>query len=341
MPNEPFSPAANPRAKLALVSFDSLGDGLIYLMMAENLRQNGFDITCYGQIAYQMRHWLPQLNIEPYPEPLQFEATFDAYDLAIVSPPRFVRNKMDAPYTEKLAQKYILICQKTPESWCFDHTERIKTTRNTQIFEQLKGLLNSSGSIRFKAFTDENVVEMCVQYLREKMQLTKVSKTLALTPPVGLQHRRFLKRIVVCPDSAGPEQKNWSPTSFIKLCYALQARGYAPEIVVAPNHHAEWLAMPGNSFHTPCFPDIGQLCAYLYESAVVIANDSGNGHLASFLNIPTITLYRKRNPRFHWRPDWGRSLVVCPRFTLPWFGGALWKPFLRRSQILAALEKLI
>ena len=31
----------NAKARIALVSFSSLGDGLIYLMMAENLRLNG------------------------------------------------------------------------------------------------------------------------------------------------------------------------------------------------------------------------------------------------------------------------------------------------------------
>ena len=47
------APAGKPR--IALVAFSSLGDGLIYLMMAENLRLNGFAVTYFGNIGYQLR----------------------------------------------------------------------------------------------------------------------------------------------------------------------------------------------------------------------------------------------------------------------------------------------
>ncbi|MDQ5942536.1 MAG: hypothetical protein QG572_1352 [Pseudomonadota bacterium] len=52
--------APTPKARIALVAFSSLGDGLIYLMMAENLRLNGFSVTYFGNIGHQLRAWLPQ-----------------------------------------------------------------------------------------------------------------------------------------------------------------------------------------------------------------------------------------------------------------------------------------
>lgn len=330
-----------PRPSVALVAFDSLGDGLIYLMIAENLRRNGYDVTCYGNIAYQMRRWLADLKVKAYPERDGFESAFDGYDLVIASPPQFLRDTMDEQKTEALRQKWLLICQKTPESWRFDHTARLKHTLGAAAFEQLHGLMDCSGSIRFKRFGDESAVEMTLQYMRERMHLKAVGKEVRLSPPEGLQFRRNRKRIVVSPDSAGPEIKDWTPASFIALCHRLQARGYDPEIVVAPKHHERWAKMTGNVFATPCFPDIDRLCAHLYESGAVIANDSGNGHLASFLGIPVVTIYRKKNPLFHWRPDWGPGVVVCPALTIPWPGGALWKPFVRPTEVISALEKIL
>jgi hypothetical protein len=47
---QPFS---GNKARIALVFFDSLGDGLIYLMIANNLQNNDFNVTCYGNVAYQ------------------------------------------------------------------------------------------------------------------------------------------------------------------------------------------------------------------------------------------------------------------------------------------------
>jgi ADP-heptose:LPS heptosyltransferase len=168
-----------------------------------------------------------------------------------------------------------------------------------------------------------------------------VTKTLAIKPPAGFLHRRYHRRIVVSPDSNGSEKKNWRPGSFLALCRQLKARGFHPVIVVAPKHHAVWVAMKGNEFHTPRFDTIGALCGYLYESGCIVANDSGNGHLASFLGVPAVTIYRKRNPRFHWRPDWGPSIVVCPSFTLPGSRASLWKFLISPARIVATIERLM
>ncbi|MDR1996643.1 glycosyltransferase family 9 protein [Azonexus sp.] len=334
-------PEITAKPRIALVSFDSLGDGLIYLMIANNLQRNGFGVTCYGNVAYQMRAWLPDLDIQPYPPADQFETELAAYDLAIVSPPGFIRANMDATMTARLREKWLLVCQNPPASWRFDHTKRVRHSTTPDKFRQLEKLLDSSGSIaRFRPFTDESVVEMTLHYLQEKMHLKEVSKELPIVALEGLLYRRHRNRIIVSPDSAGPEKKDWRPASFLALCHRLQALGYAPEIVVAPKNHAAWAKMAGHTFATPRFDDIGTLAAHLYESGAVIANDSGNGHLASFLGIPVVTIYRKKNPRFHWRPDWAPGIVVCPTF-LPFPREKLWKVFVRPSQVIAALERLL
>lgn len=328
------------KSRIALVSFDSLGDGLIYLMIADNLQRNGFSVVCYGNIAHQMRNWLPQLDVRPYPAAAQMESELDAYDLAIVSPPSFIRERMDEATTARLREKWLLICQKTPESWRFDHTERIRNDAPAK-FQSLKGLLDCCGPIRFKQFTTESVVEITTQYMREKMHLATVRKTPPLVAPPELEHRRYPRRVIVSPDSAGPEKKNWRPSAYLKLCRKLQALGYTPEIIVAPKNHEAWKRMKGNTFNTPRFEDIAALSAYMYESGVVVANDSGNGHLASFLGIPVVTIYRKRNPLFHWRPDWEPGVVVCPAFSLPWKKETLWKHCISVSRVIGGIESLL
>jgi hypothetical protein len=348
--------------RIALVSFDSLGDSLIYLMVADNLRRNGFRVTLYGSVAHQMREWLPQLDIRPYPlSPTieGMEAELETYDLAIVSPPSFLRARMDEAVTARLREKWLLVCQKAPENWRFGATERLRGKLAPEKIQRLAKLYAANGSIRFKPFRDESVVEMMCAWLREELHLENVTKTPALQSPAELSFRKYPRRIVVSPDSAGPEKKDWRPVSFLALCRRLKARGFCPEIVVAPKHHAKWIEMTGNEFPAPRFDMIGALCAYLYESGCVVANDSGNGHLASFLGIPVVTIYRKPNPRFHWRPDFappisacgGKSpagrlpstghAVVCPPFAF--FGGKtwLWKYLVRPARVVAAVERLL
>ncbi|MCQ4315483.1 lipopolysaccharide heptosyltransferase family protein [Stutzerimonas zhaodongensis] len=332
---QPRASISRGDARVALISFDSLGDGLIYLMMADNLRANGYQIDCYGNIAYQLRDWLPQLNILPYPAPSAFEAAFEQYDFVIASPPSFLRRSFSETDLQRVRQKWALICQKTPQSWLHDHS----AAASPELAHQFGGLLSCAGPIRFKTFDQESVVEITLQYMRERMCLERLTKQVSLTPPSGLKHRRHPRRIVISPDSAGPEKKNWSPAGFLKLCQTLRDKGYEPHIVVAPNNHARWERLADGRFPTPRFPEIGALAAFLYESGFLVANDSGNGHLASFLGIPTVTLYRKKNPLFHWRPDWAPGVVICPSFTLPKLEGS-WRWFITPAMVLRAIENL-
>lgn len=323
-------------ARIALVSFDSLGDGLIYLMIAENLRANGYRVTCYGNIAAQLTSWLPQLEVRPYPQSECLQDAFDDYDFVIASPPSFLRRNLSDADVARLRKKWALICQKTPERWYYDHSE----TASPTLARQLGGLLSCAGSIRFRSFHDESVVEITLEYMRHRMGLDRLSKQVSITAPPGLVHRRYAQRIVVSPDSAGPEKKNWSASGFLKLCQRLVDRGYEPHIVVAPQHHARWERLAAGRFPAPKFPGVGALAAFLYESSLLVANDSGNGHLASFLGIPTVTIYRKKNPLFHWRPDWAPGRVICPKWTVPGIEGS-WRWFVTPEMTIKTVETLL
>jgi len=329
-----------PKARIALVAFNSLGDGLIYLMMAENLRLNGFAVTYFGNIGYQLRNWLPQFEIRPYPTEEEMDLALTGFDLVIMSPPQFLRDRMDPATTEAMRRKWLLICQKAPTDWHFDLTETKRAMLPAETFTGLAGLLGCGGSIRDRKYTTESVVDITLEYMRKRMGLTQLTRSVTLTPPPELQQRRHPRRVVVSPDSAWPQKKDWPPRAFLKLCRELQAQGDDPKIVVAPANHERWRKMPGNTFETPVFHDIGALAAYIYESGAVIANDSGNGHLSSFLGVPAVTIYRKRNPKFHWRPDWAPATVVCPRMTLPGFRGEIWKPFVGVRDVIAARRTL-
>ncbi|MBK8524404.1 MAG: hypothetical protein IPL58_09995 [Betaproteobacteria bacterium] len=203
--------APTPKARIALVAFSSLGDGLIYLMMAENLRLNGFAVTYFGNIGYQLRAWLPQFEIYPYPTAEEMDTALTGFDLVIMSPPQFLRDRMDPAMTDAMRRKWLLICQKTPDDWRFDLTEAKRATLPPETFAALQRLLDCGGSIRDREYTTESVVDITLEYLQKRMGLTQLTRTVALTPPTGLQLRRHARRIVVSPDSAWPQKKDWPP----------------------------------------------------------------------------------------------------------------------------------
>ena len=330
-----------PTAQIAIVSFESLGDSLIYTMMADNLRRNGYAITLFGNVPYQLKEWLPQLSIQAYPEAEKFYSTFDDYPLVLMSPSRKIRDSIGEIKLEDIRHRYVLLCQKAPKAWFYDHHSRLKQNLSAEVFQQVEHLLPAAGSINYRKFKKESVVDITLDYMREKMGLRTFSRNVELSPPKGLVFRKNKRRIIISPDSAWPEKKDWSPERFLKLCDVLAKANYEPIIVVGPNNHEIWRIKSNNRFPTLTFESIDKLAEFIYESGAVVANDSGNGHLASFLGLPVVTIYRKRNPYFHWRPDWSETKVVCPKIVLPGPKGSIWRPFIGVGRVKRALVKLL
>lgn len=330
-------------ARIALVSFNSLGDSLIYYMLAENLRQHGYEMTLYGDIAYQLREWMPQILIKPYPDFNALDRELSQYHHAIISPPQAFRQRLNEELLEHVRNHWQLLCQKAPPAWA---SEQLKHERQRvlpgKIFSQLAPLLDCGPSIRFKKFKDgSSLVDVVVAFMRERMKLTHAQGNVHLTPPPHLVYQRYPRRIIISPDSAWSDKKDWTPASFIKTARLLQQRGYQPVFTVAPVSHQKWDVILKGEFEHAKFSDIHQLASFVYESGAFIGNDSGGGHLASMLRVPVVTIYRKRNRHFCWRPAWGKGKVVIPRFVLPWFKGGIWRAFIRPADILLALESLL
>ncbi|GAB4289461.1 MAG: hypothetical protein Kow0083_02180 [Methylophaga sp.] len=314
------------QALVVLVSFDLLGDGILYLMMADNLRRNGFSMTLVGNIAHGLRDWVPQLRTLPYPDADDFEQSLEQYDLALVCPPSFIRDGMSEETLEILKQTAVLLCQKAPANWETEHESRLRKRYAPEIFEQFRQLSRISPTIRYKKFSDESVVEVMLAYMREKMGLYQVSAHVSINPPEELAYRRYLKRILVSPDSAWLEKKDWSAQGFMRVCDMLEHKGFQP---VAPHNHHQWLQRSCGRLEVPKFDSIAELAGYIYELGALIANDSGSAHLASFLNIPVVAIYRKSNPNY-WRP--GR--VFCPKMVLPGSNGRrIWRPYIRPATV--------
>jgi heptosyltransferase-3 len=325
---------------VGFVSYDSLGDSLIYLLMADNLRLNGLEITFYSNVAHQLKVWLPELTIKKLPDQELFETTLAQHDLAIVSPPVFLREKLTDDIVKKIREKWVLICHNAPNAWVYDHTERLKQILPAELMEQLVKLPSCGGAIRYKRFDKENVVDITLDFMANKMGLKYLSREISIAPPAHLNFRRNTKRIIVSPDSAWPEKKDWCSSAFIRLCRLLRKRGYQPIIVVAPQNHFIWTQLVNNEFEIPLFKNLGMLAEYVYESGLLIANDSGNGHLASMLGIPVVTIYRKSNQFFHWRPSWGKAVVVTPWMRLPFFNESLWRLFISPTRVLKHLKTI-
>ncbi|WP_321878013.1 glycosyltransferase family 9 protein [Paraburkholderia bannensis] len=178
-------------------------------------------------------------------------------------------------------------------------------------------------------------------FCRAEFGLTEVGTGNGLVPRTGLQHRRYGRRVVIHPE-ASTSDKRWLPHRFLRLARHLERRGYDVAFVMAPDELSRWDTLLLSRFAVHTFSNLDGLAGWLYESGWFIGNDSGVGHLAANLGVPTLSLFRRRAVAQRWRPAWGNAQVVLP---WQWLPGALlkerfWRETLTCSRVLSAFARM-
>lgn len=301
------------KKRAAVFSCLGIGDGLIALVLSNNLTLNGFEVTTFHPTLSSLQQWFPLTTIRPFPELRELQG-FD---------------HLFIPY-EKSPQMLSIIKE------CSAHYgEKTKifnpiATPNTDYPYWEVGKFD--GRI---PFTD-NLKRFC----ERELKLPKTTKECGIVPPVGITPRAHPKRIIIHPTSSRPG-KNWLPERFDQLANQLIKRGYEPVFVVGPNERPDW-----ERWNPPAFSTLSEVAAFVAESGGMIGNDSGIGHLASALGLPTVTLCRSRLAGNFWRPSWAPGTILYPPPFIPNLKGLrlrdrYWKELISVRRTLSALLQLL
>ena len=185
------------------------------------------------------------------------------------------------------------------------------------------------------------MAERFADFCRKELDLDDVDLANGVVAPADLLHRRHANRVVIHPE-ASTDDKRWPATQFVKLAQRLQRKGYEPHFVIAEHERDRWKDIDMFDVPAPVFADLGTLAAWVYESGYFIGNDSGIGHLASNLDIPTVSLFRRRGVSTRWRPAWGAVEIILPWQWVPTsrLKERLWKETLTCSRVLSAFVRM-
>jgi heptosyltransferase-2 len=113
--------------------------------------------------------------------------------------------------------------------------------------------------------------------------------------------------IVLCPVAVGRHQgkvKAWD--GFGRLCDELRAKDAAVVVCPGPGERDSALRATPNATMLP-ETNVGTFAALLAASQLVVANDSGSGHLAAAVGAPLVSVFGVTDPT-HTRP-WGTRAV--------------------------------
>lgn len=182
----------------------------------------------------------------------------------------------------------------------------------------------------------QNISEATSKLLR-----VSVDGSNGLTP---LPHRSG-GEIFIHPSSMNPK-KNWRAESFISLANLIK-RDYDVTFCVSPSEYPSWEWITAFGFSLPYFSSLVDLKNAMTRAECLIGNDSGLGHLASNLGIPTLTIGATKSQLRLWRPGWATNLMIVPTLPLPNFKGLnmafrdrYWPEFVSVNTVYKGFKKL-
>jgi len=298
---------------------NGLGDGVNCLVLSNNLHLNGWNVDTYQNTIGSMQNWFPHLSVHPYPKVEELSRILNAYDWFFV-----VHNDTD-PFVQQLIQEGK---RRIPEQLKVIYLYPSKNIVNEPYYSDC--LTDPSASIA------ENMRLFCEKILH----LPKISRNNGFIPPTGLVSRKYPKRIAIHPTSAR-ETRNWPKEKFLELAKYLKDDGFQP--VFIPGTKEGW---EESGFEIALFSNLDLLARYIYESGYLIGNDSGLGHLASALGVPTLTFCRRKTWANMWAPSFHKGVVVTPSSWIPNIRGLRlrdrhWKKFISVGKARRAFERLL
>jgi ADP-heptose:LPS heptosyltransferase len=134
---------------------------------------------------------------------------------------------------------------------------------------------------------------------------TAVAQILNSISQRGVGFHRAPNGSVVLHPGAGSAAKRWPVERFIELAARLRADGRPVRFVIGETECGQWTAQSiailrqAGEVKQPA--DYLQLLEALSSASLFIGNDSGPGHLAGIIGVPTLSLFGPTDPA-NWKP---------------------------------------
>jgi hypothetical protein len=259
---------------IAVVSSLGMGDGLILQVAAFQLRAQGYEVTTFNDHLASFGPWFGETRFAPQP---RLDETFDSFDAIF----------LQHDNTPKSKQIHAL---PLPVYTFYGSHQPAK-----------HGPLRDG--LDYVCDPNRTMVDNVREAVTMLFGASPISSENGLKPPPGLIHRKNGKRVIIHPTST-KEEKNWPQEKFLKVAHWLTHQGYEP-VFIAPSSGQEL-------WPSPPLPDLASLGSLIYESGFFLGNDSGPGHLASYLQIPHLIIAQDAKLMRLWRPGWMPGTILTP-----------------------------
>lgn len=282
--------------KIAIISYDKLGGSIAYLLFAENLRINHYDVTLFSDSIIDLENYL-NTKIKKFS---QFN--FKDYDIIIsdyVSP--LFKNANALKY-ELIARKCFIIGMKNiPE-------KIIKLNKELSIhvlkkFNTCNFIKRIPGNIVLD--NKESTINNTIESFSKRIGLNNT------TPQVYASYlgdENVNNKIAIFPFASSLE-RTWKLENYISLSNYLIELGYEIDFIIEKKNNCK-LTYYNKQLHILSFSSLLELSVYLKKTIAIISTDTGASHLGTILKVPTYTIIMDIKNSNHWLPGGKKSKFV-------------------------------
>lgn len=285
----------------------ALGDLTVYLRLAWLFSNAGARVTLVSDLLYTAKTCFPWLNIEKESCKVDYRKNSSEYDLVIACYEK---------YFDSTALDY--------KNIAFVTAKKISKKANIDGRSvEVKGMVYNGATRPFCLNSDAGIT--MVQWVDRYVFDVYGIKPAVQPAPVLTDKIKNNNKILIFPTTP-QKKKNYWLNGFKVIAHQLKRKGWDVSFVCMPVEEKE-LRDKIKSFPVVSFPSVELLLKAVYESSVVISNDSGGGHIASLCGVKTFT-FTRRDKSFTWRPGFsGENQVISPVIKFKMFGKYIWRPF--------------
>lgn len=283
---KPLAGAISPKPKLLVLELWAVGDLIISTPFLRRASEH-YDVTLVAKafaLDLQPRFW-PNVRVVPFKAPwtaFHFNRKYRLYSwpwrtLASVIK-RLRKEKFDLAVSARWDPRDHLLMNLTG-------------ARERAGFPRL-----GSGSWLTKPITPPDHASHRYEYWRT------IGNAIGLDMPLREQLNLGPTpggRVVVVHSGAAQPVRIWPIPRFAGIVRRLREAGYTVRVLSNPDNREEWLKAGETNVATPS--TIDSLLSLMTDACAFIGNDSGPGHLAAFLGVPTFTLFGPMIPDW-WAP---------------------------------------
>lgn len=308
--------------KASVICSAGIGDALMMLIASYQLTKKGYCVTTFTDHHMTLSALFPYTQFAPLPSRSEMDDTLCSFDLFIFQ--RGIKSlgyDLHAFFYKKKVTNCFIFHPTFSPNWsspknCID-----------KIFDPRKPMTH-------------NISESIATILNQEYSLNN-----GIVIPSNLMRRKYKKRILIHPTSSCLT-RTWSQSKFLAVAKGLKQAGFDPVFCVSPSERAAWVNLTKKKFLVPYFPTLKELVPFVYESSFLIGNESGTGHLASNLGLPTLIIAKCPKQMLLWRPGWHPGRVLTPSPIIPNIKGMrlkkkFWKAWVSPKKVLQIFFDMI